>query len=94
MGSALIEAVRGRLPARGMLLPAAAELRERDSGDAASSSIEPRRLTDAAEALNMPCRKARREVQLRRLGERGDAGAAAATAEAGRRGLAAATAGV
>lgn len=78
---------RGRPePERGRLLPATAELSERDSGAAASSSTEPSRLTEAAEALNMPLRKSRREVPQRRLGEpRGDA--AAAVAAAGRRGL-------
>lgn len=87
--------LRGRpLPARGSPDPwrtTAAELRERGSGAAASSSMEPSRLAPAAEALNTPLRKSRREVKGRECGD-GGGDAAATAAAAGRRGLTAATA--
>lgn len=75
--------VRGRLePARGKRASATvAELRERDRGVVASSSMEPSRLALAAEHLSMLARKSRRLVPapaLRRRGEGGQAAAAAA----------------
>lgn len=84
--------VRGRLePARGKRASAtAAELRERDRGAVASSSMEPSRLAPAAEHLSMLARKSRRLVPapaLRRRGEGGQAAAAAAAAGQALRGL-------